>query len=343
MKAVVIHAAGDLRIDDVDPQVLKPTDVKVRIQAGGICGSDLHYYRHGGFGVVRLKQPMILGHEIAGAVVEVGSNVTRVSVGQRVAVNPSQPCGRCRFCAQGLQNHCLDMLFYGSAMRFPHVSGAFREELVCDQAQAVPTPEGLSVAEAAFAEPLAVCLHAVQQAGSVLGRRVLVSGSGPIGVLIAAVAHAAGAAEIVVTDVEDAPLRFAQMVGARKTLNVAKKPQEFSTYKEDKGYFDVMFEASGAGAAVLEGIEAVAPRGVLVQVGQGAEATLPMSRIVAKELQLRGAFRFHREFAEAVEFLAQRRIDVRPLLTATIQMKDAREAFDLAGDKSRSLKVQLAF
>ena len=137
----------------------------MRIEAGGICGSDLHYYFDGGFGTVRLKEPMILGHEIAGTVARVGAEVAGIKAGQRVAVNPSRPCGACRYCAEGKQQHCLNMLFYGSAMRFPHVQGGFREVLVCDEAQAVPVAATMSAAQAAFAEPFAVCLHAVNRAG----------------------------------------------------------------------------------------------------------------------------------------------------------------------------------
>ncbi len=182
----------------------------MRIEAGGICGSDLHYYFDGGFGTVRLKEPMILGHEIAGTVARVGAEVAGIKAGQRVAVNPSRPCGACRYCAEGKQQHCLNMLFYGSAMRFPHVQGGFREVLVCDEAQAVPVAAAMSAAQAAFAEPFAVCLHAVNRAGPLLGKRVLVTGAGPIGALTVIAARRAGALEIVATDVADAPLAAAR-------------------------------------------------------------------------------------------------------------------------------------
>jgi L-idonate 5-dehydrogenase len=310
-----------------------PNDVEVRIGAGGICGSDLHYYRHGGFGTVRLREPMILGHEIAGTVTAVGADVKTLVPGQKVAVNPSKACGVCRFCRQGLQNHCLDMLFYGSAMRFPHVQGGFRQSLTCDAGQAVPVPEHVSLTEAAFAEPLAVCLHAVKRAGSLLGKRVLVTGAGPIGVLIAAAARRAGALEIVVTDIVDAPLAIARTAGADHTVNVPDNPDGLQAYEQDKGVFDVMFEAAGSAATLLTGLRVVQPRGLIVQVGQGAEATLPMSQIVTRELELRGAFRFHEEFATAVSFIADRLVDVRPLLTDVIGLDEARRAFDLASDK----------
>ena len=236
MKAVVIHSPFDLRVDDIEEQAVAVNDVKVRIEAGGICGSDLHYYRHGGFGNVRLRQPMVLGHEIAGTIVEIGSNVAGLAIGQRVAVNPSRPCGTCRYCAAGKRNLCTDIHFYGSAMRFPHVQGGFREFLVCEAAQALPVPEHVAAAEAAFAEPLAVSLHAANQAGPLLGQRVLVTGAGPIGVLTAAVARRAGAREIVVTDILEAPLAIARKVAADRTINVTG---DSAGLPED--YFDVMF------------------------------------------------------------------------------------------------------
>jgi L-idonate 5-dehydrogenase len=203
MRAIVAYAAKDLRVEEAPVPPLGPQDIRVRISFGGICGSDLHYYLHGGFGTVRLREPMILGHEIAGVVDAVGEEAHRVKVGDRIAVNPSVPCNRCRYCLEGRQNHCLDMRFYGSAMRFPHVQGGFREMLVCRESQAHVVAEGTSLAEAAMAEPLAVSLHGTRRAGSLLGKRVLVSGSGPIGALTAIAARRGGAAEIVMTDIAD--------------------------------------------------------------------------------------------------------------------------------------------
>src|SRR3712207_6924030 len=126
MKAVVIHAAKDLRIEEHEPEAPGPGQVEVAVEAGGICGSDLHYFNHGGFGVVRVREPMILGHEVAGTVVETAPDVATVAVGDRVAINPSRPCRQCRYCHEGLPNHCLNMRFYGSAMPTPHIQGAFR-------------------------------------------------------------------------------------------------------------------------------------------------------------------------------------------------------------------------
>jgi L-idonate 5-dehydrogenase len=340
---VVIHAPKDLRIEAVPPIAPGPGEVRVAIEAGGICGSDMHYFNHGGFGTVRIREPMVLGHEIAGTVVEVGPDVAVISLGTRVAVNPSRPCGHCRYCREGMRNECLNMHFIGSAMRFPHAQGGFRQSLTVRTEQAVPIAETVSMAEAAMAEPLSVCLHAATQAGPLQGKRVLVTGCGPIGILCVAVAQHAGAAEIVATDIADYPLSIAVQVGATRGLNTDKDPEALASYTADKGYFDVLFECSGNERALAGALDAIRPGGIVVQVGLGGDMKLPINLIVAKELQLRGTFRFDREFALAVELMGRGQIDVKPLLSATVPFRNAREAFDLAQDRSRAVKVQLIF
>jgi len=343
MRAIVIHAPRDIRVEESALADLGPHDVQVRIQAGGICGSDLHYYQHGGFGTVRLQEPMILGHEIAGTVAAVGAAVRSVAAGDLVAVNPSRPCLVCRYCLDGRSNQCLDMRFYGSAMRMPHVQGGFRESLVCTEAQAVRVKPGTEPGLAAFAEPLAVCLHAARQAGPLMGRRVLVTGAGPIGALSVLVARYAGAREVVATDLLDEPLALVRAAGADATVNMRGEPAGLDRFKADKGYFDVVFEASGSEHALIAAFDVARPGAVIVQLGIGSAMTLPMNVLVAKEFNLRGTFRFHEEFALAVDVLAAGTIDVRPLLTATVPMAEAKAAFELAGDRRRAMKVQLAF
>ena len=343
MRAIVAHAARDLRIEEVETPELDAHDVRVRIARGGICGSDLHYFNHGGFGVVRIREPMILGHEVSGVVEAVGAAVTRVTPGVAVAVNPSRPCNHCLYCLEGKQNHCLDMRFYGSAMRFPHVQGAFREALVCDEAQAHVAPGNLSLGEAAMAEPLSVCLHAVRRAGSLLGKRVLITGCGPIGALACLAARRAGASEIVVTDVAESALAFARRVGADAVVSVAGGAEGLAPYRANKGHFDVAFEASGAAPALIAAIEVVRPQGIIVQLGLGGDMTLTVNAITAKEMELRGTFRFHEEFATALSFMADGLIDVKPLITATAPLEDAVEAFQLASDRTKAMKVQIAF
>jgi len=343
MRAAIIHAAHDLRVEDVATPPVGPEDVLMRVRAGGICGSDLHYYQHGGFGTVRVREPMVLGHEIAGEVEAVGAAVTEFVPGERAAINPSLPCGHCRYCLEGKANHCLDMRFFGSAMRMPHVQGGFRETLVCHRSQVVKLTGDLSLRHAVFAEPLAVVLHAKRQAGDLLGQRVLVTGAGPIGALAVLVARQAGAREIVATDLLDEPLAIVARLGADRTVNLASDPDGMSGFSADKGYFDVCFECSGSKAAVAGALAAVRPGGTIVQVGlSGAEIPVAINTVVAKEITLRGTFRFHEEFAWAVDFLAAKAIDVAPLLTEVVPLAEAVRAFDLAGDRRKAMKVQLA-
>jgi L-idonate 5-dehydrogenase len=342
MRALVVHAPKDLRAEAWHEEKPGEGQVLLKMAAGGICGSDLHYYNHGGFGPVRLKEPMVLGHEVSGRVAEIGPGVTGLAVGDLVSVNPSRPCGACRYCVEGAHNHCLNMRFYGSAMPFPHIQGAFREALVADAVQCVKA-EGVSPGEAAMAEPLSVALHATRRAGPLLGKRVLVTGCGPIGMLCQLAARRGGAAEVVATDIEDRPLELARKIGAEHTINVAREPEALDGYAADKGHFDVLYECTGVQAALVAALAALRPRGVILQVGMGGDVTLPMTQICGKELDLRGAFRFHEEFALAVEMISKGLIDVKPLITHTLNFDQAVEAFELAGDRSRVMKAQIAF
>ncbi|MER9119106.1 L-idonate 5-dehydrogenase [Mesorhizobium sp. M0954] len=343
MKSIVIHAAKDLRIEETDPGSPGAGQVEIAVEAGGICGSDLHYYNHGGFGAIRLREPMILGHEVAGTVRALGDGISTLAVGDRVAISPSRACNACRYCLQGMQNQCLDMRFYGSAMPMPHIQGAFRQRLIAEAWQCHRIADHISINEAAFAEPFAVTLHAMNRAGSLLGKRVLVTGCGPIGALCILAARAHGAREIVATDVMEGVLAKALEIGADRTINVATNSEELAAYNVDKGSFDMMFEASGNERAVRAGLDVLKPRGVLVQLGLGGDLSIPQNLIVAKEIEMRGTFRFHEEFALAVDLINRRRVDVKPLLTGIYALDEAVAAFDIAGDRNKSMKVQIAF
>jgi L-idonate 5-dehydrogenase len=342
MKAIVAHAARDIRLEDIAEEEPGPGEVRLRLAAGGICGSDLHYYNHGGFGTVRLKQPMILGHEVSATVERLGPGVTGLETGQLVAVSPSRPCRECRYCQEGLHNQCLNMRFYGSAMPFPHIQGAFRQSLVADAIQCIPA-DGLSAGEAAMAEPLAVTLHATKRVGSLLGKRVLITGCGPIGILSILCARRAGAAEIVAVDLSSFTLSLAKTAGADRVINSAEEPDALAAYSGDKGTFDVLYECSGAAAALTAAIGALRPRGIIAQLGLGGDMTLPMMAITAKELELRGSFRFHEEFAIGVDLMRKGLIQVKPLITHTIGLEDMVSAFQTASDRTQSMKVQIAF
>ena len=338
-----LYAAHDLRVEEDEVPAPGPGEVLLRMAAGGICGSDLHYYHDGGFGPVRVREPIISGHEASGRVAALGEGVEGPAPGTLVAVSPSQPCGDCEYCRAGQPIHCLSMRFMGSAMRLPHEQGMFRDLLVVPAAQVHAFPDTTTPAEAACAEPLAVCLHAVAQAGELAGKRVLITGAGPIGLLVLAAARHAGATDITVTDLTDAALDRAREMGASQAINVASDADALVPLTRDKGQIDVAFDCSAAGPALRNAFAALRPRGTLVQVGVTGDVTIPLNALVGKEITWRGSQRFHPEFAEAVRLIGQRAIDVRPIISHSLPLERAAEAFDLASDRSLACKVQLSF
>ncbi len=338
MLACRIHAKEDLRIEpDTTPDV-GPGEVRVRLGAGGICGSDLHYYYEGRNGSFVIREPLIPGHEASGVVLAIGPGVTRVAVGDKVAISPSHACGRCEYCRQGREHLCTSMKFLGSASLFPHVQGMFREHFVMGERQCYPVHADVSLGELAFAEPLAVALHAVNRGGDLLGKSVLITGAGTIGCLTVIAARLAGAARVTVTDVLDRPLAQAREVGADVTLRADRDAGMLASQP-----VDVAYEVSGNFNALKACIAAVKRGGVVVQVGTLPHEPLPfvVNELMVKELDLCGAFRWGIEFDWAVGYLATRRVDVRPLITSQFPLQDAIKAFALAKDKTQSTKVQV--
>lgn len=342
-RVVRLHAERDLRVEHFEYRSCRAGEVRLAMAAGGICGSDLHYYQDGGFGPVRVREPIIAGHEASGFVEEIGEGVKGLELGQLVAVNPSQSCGQCQYCRIGQPIHCLDMRFMGSAMRLPHEDGLLREHLVVPAIQCHPVGGDVTPGEAACAEPLAVCLHAVAQAGDLNGKAVLVTGAGPIGLLTVAAARQAGAGQIVVTDLADSALSRALSMGATQVINVKSEPDGLLPFTEHKGYFDVVFDCSAAGPALRSAFATIKPRGVLVQVGVTGDVTIPLNALVGKEIVWRGSQRFHEEFSDAVALISTRQIDVRPIISHSFPLDAVVEAFEQAGDRSVACKVQITF
>ena len=333
-----IHAAKDLRLDEIADAALGEHEVEMRLGAGGICGSDLHYYGHGRVGAFVLREPLIPGHEASGIVLRVGSAVTRVKPGDKVAVNPSHACGQCDYCLGGRFNLCRRMFFLGSASVFPHAQGLFRERFVLGQAQLTPVHEDISLGELACAEPLSIGLHAVHRAGVLTGKTVLITGGGTIGSMCVIAARLAGAAQVMVCDIAERPLAIAQQVGADRLI---RSDQVDAASLADIA--DISIEAAGSPAALATCLAATRRGGRIVQVGtlpaEGVQ--FPANSIMARELDYIGAFRAAHAFDWAVQYLRTRRVDVRPLLSAQLPLSRAAEAFALAADRSRSTKVQL--
>ncbi len=343
-----LHGQRDLRVETMPDPEPAPGEVVVAIGAGGICGSDIHYFTHGGIGeMIRVQEPIIIGHEAAGTITALGEGVTGLSAGQRVALNPSHPCGTCAFCQKGQPIHCLNMRFKGSAMFMPHEQGFFRDRVAIGAGQCYPIADGVPMAEAALSEPLAVCRRAMTRAldvvGTLEGKRVLVTGAGPIGALCVALARHFGAAEIVVTDLQDATLAVAAQVGATRTINVISDGAALKEYEAQKGQFDLTFECSAAQPALASAIRCTRPLGTIVQVGVMGETPVPFNLLVSKEINLIGTHRFDREFGQAVDLINAQTMTLAPIVTHSLPIGDAVQAMELATDRARAVKVQITF
>lgn len=339
MLGCVIHGQDDLRVDELPVPSAGPGQALVAVRYGGVCGSDLHYWRHGGVGDFRLREPMVLGHEVVGTVLAYGDGASGPAPGTAVAVHPATACGACPECRDGRANVCRDTRYLGSAARTPHVQGGFAAQVVVPAGQLRAVPAGLELRRAALAEPLSVALHAVRRAGSVAGRQVLVTGAGPIGCLVVAAAKAAGAAHVTVTDLLPQALEYASAVGAGAVVR-ADDPGDAGWPSE----VDVAIEASGVAAGLDTCLRLVRRGGVVVQLGMLPPGQSPFAGnlVVSREIELRGAFRFDSEFDSALELLAaEPAFDA--LVSAVVPVRDAESAFALAADRSRSCKVLLDF
>ena len=344
MFAAVLHEPKKLLIDEVDAPQPQPGQVQIRVRAGGICGSDLSYYFKGKSGDFAVREPFVLGHEVAGEVAAPGEGVSGLRVGQRVAVNPGLNCGTCRYCTRGMPNHCLNMRFMGSASTFPHMQGMFRQFIAVDARQCVPVPEGLDFAMASMAEPLAVALHALRLAGSLVGAKVLLVGCGPIGCILLAVARRAGAHHLVAVDLADKALQMAATLGADETV-LANDQTRIDRWSQQRGTFDVVLEASGSPAGLDTALRAARAGGTVIQVGNlpAGHSPVPANLVMAKELRYQGSFRFTDEYAVAAEELGAQKIGLRPLMTHAFPLEEANRAFEVAHDRNQSMKVHLHF
>lgn len=338
MLAAVVHGPGDLRVEEVPDPRCEADQVLVAMEWGGICGSDVAYVATGISGTATLRDPLILGHEVAGRVQQVGSQVDGVNVGERVTVHPATFV-RDHVVAPELRertNLWPQVRYFGSAAFSPHEQGGFSALRAVRPDQLRTIPEQVTTKEAALAEPFGVAVHAVKRAGDVEGRTVLVNGAGPIGALAVAAARAAGAAHVYAVDLSEAALDIAQRMGAHSLVRVGSG-EALPTDVE------IAIEASGAPRALGGVIAAVRRGGVLVQVGNlpAGEVSASLGHIVTRELDYRGSYRFVDEITDALDLMAGG-VDVSPLMTHSFHLTDAVEAFAVAADRSTgSSKVML--
>lgn len=330
MKAFLIRGKLDAGIEEISTPQPAPDEVRIKVSYVGICGSDLHYYYEGANGAFVVKEPLIPGHELSGTIDLDPSG--EYPQGTPVTVHPAT-FGKSEPGIEEMPHLWPGGGYLGSASTWPHTQGGMSEFLIMKKSSIRILPQTLSLRTAVLAEPLGVSLHAVNVAGGVLGKKVLVSGSGPIGILTVAAAKVMGASEIYATDLLPAPLSRAKNLGATHTVQIGKDSLPES-------YFDVVFECSGAAPAISGALVAARRAGVIVQVGMLGVGNHPIAiaPLVAKELQLRGTFRFKNEVDLAVAVL-----DENPWIAETVthvfSLAQADEAFAVAKDSENSGKV----
>ena len=337
--AVVAHAAGDLRIEDVPVPAPAPDEAVVEVAFGGICGSDLHYWTHGAAGESVLRQPMVLGHEIVGTVLMAAADGTGPGPGTAVAVHPATPGpGTARYPAErpNLSPGCT---YLGSAARFPHTDGAFSRYATLPARMLRPLPAGLALRTAALVEPASVAWHAVSRAGDVAGKTALVIGCGPIGALAVAVLKRAGTQRIVAVDMHARPLETARAVGADEVLT-GDQAEAIAAVEAD-----VVIESSGSHHGLASAVQGAARGGKVVMVGLLPSGPQPVliSLAITRELELLGSFRFNDEIDEVVAALADGSLYVDPVVTHTFPLDQGLEAFEVARNAAVSGKVLLDF
>lgn len=338
LHAIVIHEAGDLRIDEIAEPVPAPDEAVIDVVYGGICGCDLHYWQHGAAGESILRTPMVLGHEVVGVVRRAAADGSGPWEGARVAVHPATP-------ATEYVRHPADRPnisgggYLGSAARFPHRDGAFAQRVALPTRMLRALPDGVDLKEAALIEPASVAWHAVSRIGDVTDLSALVVGCGPIGLLAIAVLKARGARHITAIDLHDRPLRIAAELGADAVL---KQPDEADVAAIDA---DVVIESSGSHRGLDTAIRAAARGGAVAMVGLLPSGPQPVqvALAIAKELDLLGSFRFNDEIDEVIGALEDGTLTVAPVISHVKRWREASSAFAVAADATASSKVLLQF
>lgn len=317
-------------VDRPVPELSSPSDVLVSISWTGICGSDVHYWQHGGIGSFILKEPMVLGHESAGVVTKVGSDVTNLKVGDRVAVEPGFPCRRCEHCLRGKYNLCIRMVFAAT----PPIHGTLTGFYTAPEDFCYKLPKHVSLQEGALMEPTAVGVHIVRQAKVQPGQSVVVMGAGPVGLLCAAVAKAFGASTVVSVDIVQSKLDFAREFSSTHTYLSQRVSAEenANNIKKQCGLpdgADVVIDASGAEPSIQTSIHTLKVGGTYVQGGMGkADITFPIMAFAVKEATAHGSFRYNSgDYKLAVELVSAGKIDVKKLISGQVPFEKAEEAF----------------
>lgn len=329
MLALVLERKGELSLRDIDlPVTVGPDDVKIAIHTVGVCGSDVHYYTHGAIGPFVVREPMVLGHEAAGTVVEVGARVAGLKVGDRVCMEPGVPNLSSRAAKLGIYNVDPDVRFWAT----PPVHGVLAPEVVHPAAFTYKLPDNVSFAEGAMVEPFAVGLHAATRARITPGDVAVVIGCGPIGIVTALAALAGGCARVFVSDLSAPKLEIAAQYAGIVPVDITRQSLVEMVAEATGGWgADVVFEASGSPKAYRGIFELVRPGGALVLVGLPVEpAAFDVPAAISKEARIETVFRYANNFDRALNLIASGKVDLKPLITDTFGFADAIAAFERA-------------
>ena len=329
MEALVLERKGELSLREIDlPVTVGPHDVKIAIRTVGICGSDLHYYEYGAIGPFVVKAPMVLGHEAAGTVVEVGNQVTHLHVGDRVCMEPGIPNPNSRATRLGIYNLDPAVRFWAT----PPVHGCLTPFVVHPAAYTFRLPDSVSFAEGAMVEPLAVGMHASVKAKIKPGDIAVVMGAGPIGIVTALAALAGGCSQIVITDVQQPKLDLAATLGPIRPVNLTKENLREVIDSLTQGWgADIVFEASGAPAAIKTVQEPLCPGGRIVFIGLPIQPVpIDVVALSAKEASIETVFRYAHVYPRALALMGSGKIDLKPLISRTFQFRESIDAFNFA-------------
>ncbi len=336
VKAGVLEKPMVFGIKEMEIPEPGPNEILVKTKAVGICGSDVHYYVEGKIGPYIVNEPLILGHETAGEVAKVGSSVTHLKPGDRVALEPGVPSLCSDFVKRGLYNLCPSIKFFAT----PPVHGTFAEYFVHDANFAYKLPDNVSYEEGAMCEPLSVGIHAVRQASVSLGSSVLITGAGPIGLVNLLVAKAAGASNIFVVEAYENRAKMAAELGASKVIKSFDRDQIIASVMEatnNRGV-DVVIECSGASSAAQTAASCLANGGTMVFVGLFSQDQVPMdlNLIAQKELTFKGIFRYRNTYETAINLIASGHINVKPLITKRFSWQQVGDAMNCAHKEAAS-------
>ena len=329
MLALVLERKDELSLRDIDlPEKVGPDDVKIAIHTVGVCGSDVHYYTHGAIGSFVVREPMVLGHEAAGTIVEVGEKVRNLKVGDRVCMEPGVPNLSSRASKLGIYNVDPDVRFWAT----PPVHGVLTPEVVHPAAFTYKLPDTVSFAEGAMVEPFAVGLQAATRARITPGDVAAVIGCGPIGIMTALAALAGGCSQVFISDLSAPKLEIAGRYAGIVPVDITKRPLADTLAEATGGWgADVVFEASGGPKAFQGMFDLVRPGGAVVLVGLPVEPIdFDVPAAIVKEARIETVFRYANNFDRAVNLIASGKVDLKPLITGTFDFKDSIAAFERA-------------